>query len=122
MNPPPPQKSPKIFDRPTLNILSLAALTLTLTLYYFNPTNSTLYPRCPLFTITGWQCAGCGSLRALHSLLHGDIKAAWHYNPLLLLALPLLPVPLLWPTLFQKNATYWLLLCTLLLYTILRNL
>lgn len=39
---------------------------------------------CPILTLTGWQCPGCGSTRALYSLLHGDPVKAFAMNPLLL--------------------------------------
>lgn len=44
--------------------------------------------------LTGWQCPGCGSQRMIHSLLHGDFAAAWHYNALLLILIPVLAIML----------------------------
>ena len=38
--------------------------------------------------MTGLDCPGCGSLRALHQLLHGNIKSALHFNALLVCGLP----------------------------------
>ena len=46
------------------------------------------YPKCPLHEMTGLHCAGCGSTRALHSLLRGDIRQALAWNPLFVAALP----------------------------------
>lgn len=57
--------------------------------FYFDPTDSVFFPRCPFLAVTGYQCPGCGSQRAIHALLHGDIAAAWHYNCILLLFAPL---------------------------------
>jgi hypothetical protein len=34
-------------------------------------------------------CPGCGSLRAAHQLLHGNLKEAWALNKPILIALPL---------------------------------
>jgi hypothetical protein len=48
------------------------------------------YPTCPFFALTGHWCPGCGSLRALHALAHGDVLGAAARNVLLLAALPLL--------------------------------
>jgi Protein of unknown function (DUF2752) len=45
---------------------------------------------CPFHALTGLWCPLCGSTRALHSLFHGDVAAAFARNPLLLLVLPLL--------------------------------
>lgn len=58
--------------------------------FYFDPSDSILFPKCPFLTLTGYKCPGCGSQRAVHSLLHGDIAAAWHYNMMLLLFIPLI--------------------------------
>ena len=41
------------------------------------------YPRCPIYALTGLYCPGCGTARCLHSLLNGDIAAAFAANPLL---------------------------------------
>lgn len=58
-------------------------------LVYFDPADH-FFPRCPFLTLTGYQCPGCGSQRALHQLLHLNIKAAFKYNPFLVLILPYL--------------------------------
>ena len=47
-------------------------------------------PRCPSKLITGYDCPGCGTQRALHALLHGDIAGAWRFNPYLFFAVPFL--------------------------------
>lgn len=47
------------------------------------------FPRCPFTLLTGLKCPGCGSQRALHALLHGDVAGAWHYNAGLIVAIPL---------------------------------
>lgn len=41
-------------------------------------------PRCPFRVLTGYDCPGCGSQRALHALLHGRFGDAWHHNAALL--------------------------------------
>jgi hypothetical protein len=38
--------------------------------------------------MTGLQCPGCGSLRAIHQLLHGHFAAAFRLNALLMVSLP----------------------------------
>jgi hypothetical protein len=48
------------------------------------------YPTCPFLAVTGWFCPGCGSLRALHALAHGDLRAALARNPLMVLTVPML--------------------------------
>ncbi len=59
-------------------------------LFLFNPQEIAIFPKCPFLEITGWQCAGCGSQRAIHKLLHLNFKAAWSYNQLLVLSIPYL--------------------------------
>lgn len=56
----------------------------------YDPATTALYPPCPFRTLTGLQCPGCGSLRALHQLLHGNLLAALRLNPLMVLSLPFL--------------------------------
>ncbi len=47
---------------------------------------------CPFHMVTGLWCPVCGSTRALHSLLRGDLQTAFSRNPLLIVLLPLLAV------------------------------
>lgn len=57
-----------------------------------DPSASALFPKCPFYVFTSLKCPGCGSQRALHALLHGDIAGAFSYNALLVLAIPLVLV------------------------------
>lgn len=49
-------------------------------------------PGCLFFHFTGLYCPGCGSTRALHGLVHGDLAQAWAMNPLLFVVIPALPM------------------------------
>jgi hypothetical protein len=49
-----------------------------------------VFPVCPFWLLTGWNCPGCGSLRMVHDLLHGDLGAAINDNVLLLVGIPVL--------------------------------
>ena len=49
-------------------------------------------PKCMFYVVTGWECPGCGSQRAVHALLHGDIADAFRANAMLLVMIPLLIV------------------------------
>ena len=51
-----------------------------------DPNQSGHYPACPFLALTGKFCPGCGSLRALHDLMHADVSGALARNPLLVLA------------------------------------
>jgi hypothetical protein len=44
---------------------------------------------CPIYTITGKFCPGCGITRMFVSLFSGDILSAVSYNALVMLLLPL---------------------------------
>lgn len=48
------------------------------------------FPRCPFYVFTGLYCPGCGSQRATHALLHGQVLRAAGLNLLAVAALPLL--------------------------------
>lgn len=68
--------------------LALPMAFVVAVLFLFDPSKYGFYPRCTLYTTTGLYCPGCGSLRALHHLAHGEILMALHYNVLLVVALP----------------------------------
>lgn len=55
-----------------------------------NPAETWWMPKCLIHFVTGLDCPGCGSQRALHSLLNGDFKAAFNYNPYVVTLLPLI--------------------------------
>lgn len=71
---------------------SVAAVGVAVALIYyrFNPAETGFFPVCYFRKFTGLYCAGCGSQRALHQLLHGNFREAFHNNALLVLALPYL--------------------------------
>lgn len=50
---------------------------------WFNPSTAGFFPVCPLLSLTGFACPGCGMTRGLHALLHGDVLGALDYNLLL---------------------------------------
>ena len=56
--------------------------------FVFDPMEWRWMPQCVFHRVTGLQCAGCGSQRMLHALLHGDIAGAFRANALVLLSLP----------------------------------
>lgn len=58
--------------------------------FAFDPAEARWMPKCMLHVLTGLDCPGCGSQRALHALLHGDLGAAWRANAMLLLLIPYL--------------------------------
>lgn len=119
--------------RRPLIILLVAALLLVLGLVYYalDPSSSTLFPRCTFLSLTGYKCPGCGSQRAVHALLHGDLAGAFRYNSLLLIAIPWIALCLFAesrrtrnPRLYARlNAPLliWLFLAIVLIWWLLRN-
>jgi Protein of unknown function (DUF2752) len=91
------------------------------------------FPRCPLLTLTGLKCPGCGSQRAIHQLLHGNIAASFFLNPLFIPGLLYAMLgyataflfPERWPSIRQrwygKNAAY-VSLIVILMFWVGRNL
>ena len=101
--------------------------------YLFDPRKPGMYPICPFFGLTGCYCPGCGTLRALHQLMRGNIAAAFGYNAYAMLALPViaysfavaglracgLPAP---PRVFIPARWIWAMLVSVLAFWLLRNL
>lgn len=84
---------PAIASRPARSVgVALAVFAATVggvVLFCFDPREFHFYPVCFFHRTTGLLCPGCGGLRALHQLLHGHLAAAFHFNPMLVLSLPL---------------------------------
>jgi hypothetical protein len=60
---------------------------LALGVVFVLPPESGFYPACPIHALTGTLCPGCGGTRALHALLHGRVRAAFDFNPLVTVAI-----------------------------------
>jgi hypothetical protein len=67
------------------------------------------FPECPFHKFTGFDCPGCGSQRAVHALLRGDIAGAADLNLLLVLSIPFLAIHMFYRILagFGKRQTRW---------------
>ncbi|MDR2913566.1 MAG: DUF2752 domain-containing protein [Tannerella sp.] len=72
--------------------IGLAIMVLLLAGIYlysqYNPENYLFFPKCPVYTLTGYKCPGCGSQRAFYHLFHGNFVTAFMYNPLMMLLVP----------------------------------
>ena len=51
--------------------------------WYFDPVNAGFFPACPLYSMTGFACPGCGMTRGFHALMHGDIATALDFNAMI---------------------------------------
>ena len=113
--------------------LALAATPCLVLLLVRNPEDSGLFPPCPFRALTGYHCPGCGTLRALHQLLNGNLLAAIDYNPLMVFFLPFVVYAFFaatvrgsWgfnlPTVFVPAGLIWTLLVAVMAFAVLRNL
>lgn len=68
----------------------LAGFAACAILFFFDPSRVPIYPVCVFHQLTDLNCPGCGSLRAMHQLLHGHFAEAFQHNALLVISLPLL--------------------------------
>ena len=85
----PPQYEATSALRKAPFLLSMVAIGCSaLVLFLFNPARHSFYPFCAFHRATGLLCPGCGSLRALHQLLHGHFAEAVRFNALLVTSLP----------------------------------
>lgn len=109
-----------------------AGAVVMLLLLMFTDVSSGLWPRCMFHSLTGLDCPGCGSQRAVHALMHGDLALAWSCNPLLFILAPLIPLMLavaLMPrrlgrlgAWFESRQAALGMLFLLIIWTIVRNL
>jgi hypothetical protein len=102
-------------------------------LFIFDPARHGFFPRCFFRLITGWDCPGCGGLRATHQLLHGHVSEAFALNPLFILALPFAAyyaarfmAQRFWgrklPALFRSTAWIWVAAAVVVTFGVTRNL
>src|SRR5436305_11417047 len=68
----------------------MVAVAGSLLYFFYDPAVSNLFPKCIFHSLTHLDCPGCGSQRAIHSILNGDVIAAADYNLLIVLFLPIL--------------------------------
>lgn len=100
-------------------------------LFVFNPEKNAIFPKCPFLMLTGLKCPGCGSQRAIHSILHLDFVAAFKYNAMLVMMLPVVGIYVYSEIRRTKNpeqyaklnkVTYiWIIFTLFILWWILRN-
>ena len=128
-----PENLPRLSKKTGLAIGFGAGGLLAVTVLFFcDPTHSAIYPVCLFHKFTGLNCPGCGSLRALHHLTHGEFAAAFFCNPLLIIALVVMALALsLRPigqhssrdraSIFTRPATIWAICAIVIVFGVLRN-
>jgi uncharacterized protein DUF2752 len=65
---------------------------LTIALHFRDPHTSGSWGYCPFYALTGLYCPGCGGLRAVNDLTHGDLAAAASSNLLFVALIPVIVV------------------------------
>ena len=70
--------------------------------FLFDPSESNFMPQCLFYNLSGYKCAGCGTQRMLHALLHGDILRAFRENALVFCSIPIL-IFMVWMEINRKK-------------------
>jgi hypothetical protein len=74
---------PKTVERSLAGAGVAATIVGAAAVWYFDPTTAGFFPVCPLYSMTGFACPGCGLTRGFHALFHGDVLTALDYNALI---------------------------------------
>lgn len=104
-----------------------------LVIAFLPPDEHSFYGTCIFRSVTGLDCAGCGTLRGAYALLHGEIPQAWRLNALFVISIPFLVYALLiqfrWVpergfvyTVYSFFNRWWIIIGLIVLWTIARNL
>lgn len=86
--------------------LILACIVIVFVFRTFNPSENSFFYTCPIYEYTGLQCAGCGSQRAFHQLLHFHIGEAIQLNVLFVISIPFILLAIgikTWNWIFSTN-------------------
>lgn len=116
-----------------ITVAAVFAAAVMFVFFNIDPNVYPLFPKCPFLVLTGLECPGCGSQRAIHKLLHLNIAGAFQQNPLLVIYVPYVLIglyleylggkgkyPHVRNTLFGKSAAI-IILVSIILFWIGRN-
>lgn len=114
--------------------ISIPVVILAAGIFYYaiNPSTSVYTPKCPFHLLTGFHCPGCGSQRAIHEILHGNIWIGLQHNFLILFLIIIASYKAYTSfinessekkteNLLQNKVAPWLILALVLGFWILRN-
>lgn len=129
-----PNRAAELYSNEKLKSVAIvgSVVAVSIVLFLVDPAGSKLYPPCPFYLLTDLHCPGCGTLRALHRLLHLNVSAALQLNPLTVFSVPFLCYAFLsrvstdftgkpLPKVFVPPALIWTLLAVIIAFWILRN-
>lgn len=120
--------SVRVWHKYSVILLLAGAFPAGAILFFAEPfLEGSVLPPCPFHALTHLYCPGCGTTRALHALLHGQLGLALSMNPLAVLAVPLIPAILIRPRFpdqawLAKLADARLWMPVVLAFSVLRNL
>ncbi|MBN1971699.1 MAG: DUF2752 domain-containing protein [Candidatus Delongbacteria bacterium] len=95
--------------------------------YALDPIRDSIFPPCMFHQLTGFYCPGCGTQRALHSILHGKILSGVILNPLPVLLLFLIILFYIKNRYNMYNKSFLtgmqskIIVIVVMLYTVIRN-
>lgn len=131
-NIPPKTSAPASLGLFAAIVLAATAVGIGVLVFFFNPGTHGFYPICVFHSLTGFNCPGCGMTRSLYALLHGNLWLALKDNGLFVLTLAVLAFWGAWfavrkmrrqpATLKMPPKFLWLLLVTVLVFAVIRNL
>jgi hypothetical protein len=113
--------SPNRRNAPLYALVATVLVAGAAVVYLFDPTTTRFYPPCAFNLLTGLLCPGCGGTRALHALLHGDVAAAFAFNPILFVAMGTGAFVTVRPSLLTKTWFAWTAAAVLLGWGVIRN-
>lgn len=123
-------KNGKVYAIAAAVLAAIVIIGCMAVLWAYDPLKVNFYPRCWSKALTGYDCPGCGMLRASHAILHGDVAAAWHYNAALFFIAPIMvllfvgqcrPQQSLLHRIGSHWLTGWAILGCLVLWAVARN-
>lgn len=79
-----------MWGKAKIAVFSVIIIVLAVIYMVFDPSTNSFFPKCPIYAATGIPCPGCGTQRAINSILHLDFAGAWKYNAMLIVSLPVL--------------------------------
>ena len=106
-----------------LSILLAAIVAVGISIAVFlDPKSLSWFPRCPFRMLTGLDCPGCGTARAIHAAANGRWYEAFRSNPILVVAIPFLLAIIIKPQWARKPSVAWSVFVVVVGWTLVRNL
>lgn len=109
-------------------VIIFIILCLIFLYFSFNPEEYGFFPKCPIYSLTGYQCPGCGSQRSIHYLLNFKIFSALQQNflvPFFILYIFLLMISkwldLKFQAFLENQYMLYIILIIIITYLVLRN-